>query len=103
VAVSDQTPVGIDLEPIGAATEATAEMVMTPRERALAPELDATWATTAWTIKEAVGKARGTGLQGRPKDIEIEEVDGAWARVGDLWIQSTQEDGFVISSVRPRG
>ena len=102
--VSADADTGIDLEPLQPWTDAMTEMVLTPGELALGAGRDPeVWATTAWTVKEAVGKARGTGLQGRPKDIEITEVDGAWTRVDDLWIHTTQEDGFVVSTVRRRG
>ena len=66
------------------------------------------WVTRAWTVKEAVGKAAGTGLRGRPKDFVVREVDGDWARAtgpdapGGLWVRSSREDDLVVSVVVPR-
>jgi phosphopantetheinyl transferase len=56
----------------------------------------------AWTAKEAVAKAAGTGLQGRPKDFVVREVDGDWTLVDDRWVHTTQEGDLIVSTVRPR-
>lgn len=67
-----------------------------------------TWVTRAWTVKEAVAKAAGSGLQGRPKDFVVQEVDGAWALAtgphvpGGLWVRSADEGDLVVSVVAPR-
>ncbi|HEX5947847.1 MAG TPA: 4'-phosphopantetheinyl transferase superfamily protein [Acidimicrobiales bacterium] len=63
------------------------------------------WVTRAWTIKEAVAKAVGTGLQGRPKDFVVQEIDGDWALAtgphvpGGLWVRSADEGDLVVSVV----
>ena len=67
------------------------------------------WVTRLWTVKEAVAKAAGTGLRGRPKDFVVHEVDGEWARAtgpgvpGGLWVRSSREDDLVVSVVARRG
>jgi phosphopantetheinyl transferase len=86
VAIASAGPVGIDLEP--AAHDTAADLLpefATPEEIALADHLaadlaDGTTAVRLWCAKEAVSKAIGTGLQGRPKDFEAvtAEVDGSF-------------------------
>jgi phosphopantetheinyl transferase len=34
------------------------------------------WVTRFWTAKEAIAKAAGTGLGGRPQRFEVKQVDG---------------------------
>jgi acyl transferase domain-containing protein/phosphopantetheinyl transferase len=75
--------VGIDLEQIAdrdAGFEATA---CTDAERALLDQLTAAdpatrpgWLTRFWAAKEAVGKAEGTGLAGRPTSFVVERIEG---------------------------
>jgi acyl transferase domain-containing protein/phosphopantetheinyl transferase (holo-ACP synthase) len=79
--VGDGVDVGIDVEPVEERSERFAGMVLTDAEQALvaptrfAGDRDA-WLTAVWAAKEAVAKATGRGLQGRPKDIEVTGVDG---------------------------
>jgi acyl transferase domain-containing protein/phosphopantetheinyl transferase len=97
-------PVGVDVQGSRAWTDSEIAMAITPGELALGEDRDRDeWATQLWTVKEAVGKARRTGLAGRPRDIVITEVDGPWCRVEDMWVVTTQEDGCVVSTVRRRG
>ena len=35
------------------------------------------------TVKEAAGKAAGVGLEGRPKALVVDGLDGDTARIGD--------------------
>jgi phosphopantetheinyl transferase (holo-ACP synthase) len=105
--VAEGHDVGIDLEPIEPRSERFAELVVTEGERALGRHLDPDrWLTRLWTAKEAVAKARGTGLQGRPKDFEAVELDGEWLRIGEHWVHSTTENTpegeFVVSHTAPR-
>jgi acyl transferase domain-containing protein/phosphopantetheinyl transferase len=72
--------VGIDLELVEDAPAESA--LLTPAERALldtiAPagqEDRARWVTRFWTAKEAVAKAGGTGLGGRPARFVVTAVD----------------------------
>ena len=72
-------PVGIDIESIGAVTEAVALASFTPEELALVGQLDGDrreWLTRFWCTKEAVAKAEGTGLGGRPRDFVVTAATG---------------------------
>ncbi len=76
VAVASAAPIGIDLEPATHDTEALLEHFATADEiERLAPWSEADpgfrWATRLWCAKEAAGKARGTGLEGRPKRLQL--------------------------------
>ncbi|MEU8684775.1 beta-ketoacyl synthase N-terminal-like domain-containing protein [Streptomyces sp. NPDC048611] len=70
--------IGIDVEEIAERPESARVMALGPAERALlgaqqtaAGEPGGLWFTRFWAAKEAVAKARGTGLQGRPKDFAV--------------------------------
>ena len=56
----------------------------------------------AWTAMEAVAKADGTGLQGRPMDFVVRQVDDDWTLVNDRWVHTTQEGDLIVSTVRER-
>jgi len=109
--VAEGRDVGIDLEPVEPRSKRFAELVLTDGEQALGAGLDHDrWVTRLWTAKEAVAKTLGTGLQGRPKDLEAVELDGDLLLVrdrsgGDHWVRSTTEttpEGeFVVSHTAP--
>jgi phosphopantetheinyl transferase len=74
--------VGIDIEQITDRDDRTVAAILTDAERGL---LDAlcppgptrpSWVTRFWAAKEAVAKAAGTGLGGRPHRFAVERVDG---------------------------
>ncbi|MGH4005287.1 MAG: 4'-phosphopantetheinyl transferase superfamily protein, partial [Pseudonocardiaceae bacterium] len=52
------------------------------------------WVTRFWAAKEAVAKAAGTGLAGRPHRFTVQRVDGdrLWVAAGDealsRWVQT---------------
>jgi phosphopantetheinyl transferase len=89
-------------------SEAFERLVSSDAERALVAAHIAAGAdrdellTRLWTVKEAVAKARGTGLQGRPRDLEVVEIDGPFTRIGDLWSRTITEGDFVVSSITRR-
>ncbi|HZE67855.1 MAG TPA: beta-ketoacyl synthase N-terminal-like domain-containing protein [Sporichthyaceae bacterium] len=69
--------VGIDIEQVSERPPGTVEFALGPAEREVlaaclatggSPEL---WFTRFWAAKEAVAKARGTGLQGRPREFAV--------------------------------
>jgi phosphopantetheinyl transferase len=73
--------VGIDVELVDDAPAETA--LLTPAERHLLDGLipaehpqRAAWVTRFWTAKEAVAKAQGTGLGGRPARFVVTAVEG---------------------------
>jgi len=75
VAVAGDLPLGIDIEPASSSPLDLWGQFTTSSERQMFAEFfDAQpnefWATRLWCAKEAVGKAMGTGLGGRPRDFE---------------------------------
>lgn len=70
--------VGIDVEEIVPRDQGALAFALTDQERRLLGELARSsgespdlWFARFWTAKEAVGKAEGTGLGGRPRDFEV--------------------------------
>jgi 3-oxoacyl-(acyl-carrier-protein) synthase/phosphopantetheinyl transferase len=74
--------VGIDIELITDRDERTVAAIFTDAERRLLNALSSSvaerpsWVARFWAAKEAVGKAAGTGLGGRPHRFAVERVDG---------------------------
>jgi phosphopantetheinyl transferase (holo-ACP synthase) len=103
-AVADgDEPVGIDIDVVEPRGEAFERIAMTDGERRLGGDRPHDeWVTTVWTAKEATAKAAGAGLQGRPKDWQVEEVDGDRMRVGDRWVHVTREGDHIVSHVIQR-
>jgi phosphopantetheinyl transferase len=83
--------VGIDIEAVQPRSHMFERAALTPAERSLATttgeDRDA-WLTRLWTVKEAAAKATGFGLQGRPRDFEIDAVDGRRFSCRGAWICS---------------
>ncbi|HTU93494.1 MAG TPA: beta-ketoacyl synthase N-terminal-like domain-containing protein [Gemmataceae bacterium] len=80
VAIAADIPVGIDIEPATANTQAMLSSFATTAEMGLLEEWmdaspDSAGPTRLWCAKEAAAKALGTGLQGRPKDFEALAVE----------------------------
>jgi len=84
-AVSDTGPVGVDIEVVAPKDPSFVELALTPEERTLRPggADEDEWVVRVWTAKEAVAKARGTGLEGRPTAYRVEEVTGDTVVVRD--------------------
>jgi phosphopantetheinyl transferase len=81
------TGVGIDIEQIADRDDRTVAAILTDAERGLLDTLcssdpgssdqtRSSWITRFWTAKEAVAKAAGTGLGGRPHTFVVERIDG---------------------------
>ncbi|HXA33083.1 MAG TPA: 4'-phosphopantetheinyl transferase superfamily protein, partial [Acidimicrobiales bacterium] len=112
--VSDTNPIGVDVEPVtprAPRSDAFVDIALTPGEQGLRPDGVGSdeWVALTWTAKEAVAKALGTGLQGRPRSFEVEEVTDPlsparrtlWVRDPDgrRWtVASTQEGELVIAA-----
>jgi phosphopantetheinyl transferase len=76
---AEDGPVGIDLEEVTERTPELLQVALSPAERdLLAGRQDGElWFTRFWAAKEAVAKAEGTGLQGRPRDFTVIEAEPA--------------------------
>ncbi|MGH8933853.1 MAG: beta-ketoacyl synthase N-terminal-like domain-containing protein [Egibacteraceae bacterium] len=75
------TGVGIDVEEITERDDRAQDLALSPEEGALLAarcaetgEPAAVWFTRFWTAKEAVSKAEGTGLGGRPRRFVVVEA-----------------------------
>ena len=102
-AVATDGDAGIDVELVEPRSDTFAGMFLAHDERALGFGFNHdAWVTRAWTAKEAAAKADGTGLQGRPKDFVVRQVDGDWTLVNDRWVHTTQEGDLIVSTVRQR-
>jgi phosphopantetheinyl transferase len=98
VAIASDFVVGIDIEPVGRDTQDILPFFATEEEIALVDALasaspDAAAATRLWCAKEAVAKALGTGLQGRPRDFEALAVE----ENGDFLIQHSPSGERLVA------
>ncbi len=96
--------IGIDVEAVEPRSPIFERTVLTPGERSLRAATDDgpdTWLTRLWTVKEAVAKATGLGLRGRPKDFEIDAVLGERLRCRGCWVATepldTARDRFMVA------
>jgi phosphopantetheinyl transferase len=95
--------VGVDIEVIEARGTVFARLALTDAELRMGDRLAFDeWVTRAWTVKEAVAKAAGSGLRGRPKDFVLHELDGDWVLASGRWVRSTREGDMVVSIVGQR-
>ncbi|MCA9678814.1 MAG: polyketide synthase dehydratase domain-containing protein, partial [Myxococcales bacterium] len=94
VAADGRTP-GVDVERIAPRPDTFVRVAFTARELALGGDRPRDeWMTRLWCAKEAVGKARDTGL-GDPRRVEVREVDGDRLIV-DGAVVETRRDGDLI-------
>lgn len=103
VAVSAAGPVGVDVEQVrGTAFDGFAEVALAPAERDGNPSGRA----RAWTRKEAVLKARGTGLTIDPRTVDVRRDRVRGRPPVHLFDIGTTDDiacaAAVLSLLRPR-
>jgi phosphopantetheinyl transferase len=97
---------GVDVEAIEPRGSVFARLALTGDELRLGRGHDRDeWVTRLWTVKEAVAKAAGTGLRGRPKDIVVHRVVGDLAWSGGRVVRSVRYGRLVAapSCRRPTG
>lgn len=92
---------GIDVEKIEPRGDAFAALAFdaSELERVPAAARDE-WITRMWAAKEAAGKARGTGLEGRPKELTITNVEGERIMVDGRWVETTRMGDFIVAWTR---
>lgn len=97
--------VGVDIEQAGAFPPEGQEMAFTPAELALLEALptDTDWQMRLWCAKEAVGKALGHGLAGRPKGVRVQAVDSSQGIVtvgfsAEVATQIQRDPGFTLAA-----
>ena len=104
--VSDTDPIGVDVEPLtprAPRSNAFVDIALTPGEQGLRPDgVDSDeWVALTWTAKEAVAKAIGTGLQGRPRAFEVEAVSDPLSPAGfTLWVRDPEGRRWTVASSR---
>jgi phosphopantetheinyl transferase len=95
--VAEGVDVGIDIELVQPRDSAFLTAAFSRDELALLPGADFdVWVTRAWVAKEAVSKATGTGLNGRPRGIELSAIDGERLCVDGQWIETRLEGNHVV-------
>lgn len=99
--VGEGQDVGIDVEKIEHRGEDFERISFTDAERALLPlHHRDEWLTRFWVAKEAVAKARGTGLGGNPRRFEVVDVAGGSLTCAGLQVQTEVEGEYVIGWTR---
>jgi phosphopantetheine--protein transferase-like protein len=92
-------PVGIDIEIVEPRNKEFLDVAFTSHELDLLKEKDTDpeWVARFWVAKEAYSKMLGLGLQGNPKQYEIESVEGEDLRIKNTTIKTAlHRDNFVI-------
>jgi phosphopantetheinyl transferase len=100
---SDDRDVGIDLEKITEREPTFAREAFTEAELRLVSDLPTAEAwTRLWTAKEAVSKARGTGLSGAPRrKWPVQDRAGERFLVDGTWVKTTRFGDFIIAWTEP--
>lgn len=97
LAMVAEHPVGVDIEKIEPRTVEFIALAMSDEEVALLPQTERDeWVARFWVAKEALAKQLGTGLEGRPKQFAISEIDGQNLRVNEQWVTTRKRDNYII-------
>jgi len=88
--------VGIDVERPDARPDGFVDIALTPEERRLLPAGPA-WLARAWTAKEALGKARGTGLAGDPRKLPLQAIEGERLLIDGTWVETALDEGLIVA------
>ncbi len=92
------TDAGIDLERVEPRGEGFVRLAFADEELGLLPlEGRDEWLTRLWCAKEAVGKARGTGLSGAPRNLVATARESDTFVVEGSVVRTRAEDGYVIA------
>ena len=101
VAIVDERPVGIDLEPIEPRDETFCSLSFSPGERELLGD-DSRLLTAGWCAKEATAKASGIGLAD-PRRYVLSQVTPSGGLVtdpdGGIWRVDWDDDGQHVVAV----
>jgi phosphopantetheinyl transferase len=94
--------VGVDVERLAPPPPGFAEGAFGPDELALLPATARDeWLLRGWCAKEAVAKAIGDGLGGRPRAFPVTAIDAETGRVtvtaaGEQFVASTSVEGGLV-------
>jgi phosphopantetheine--protein transferase-like protein len=106
VAIVSRGPVGIDAEQVEPRSELFASTAFAPAELEIllgtrSPESRDEWLTRGWAAKEAVAKAAGTGLGGRPRDFVLSFSEENVLVVNGHSVESERIDDMVVAWTVP--
>ena len=113
VAVAGDVPVGVDMALASPQLLELWDSFTTAGERelfadGLRSQPEQSWASRLWCAKEAVGKAVGTGLAGRPRDFEATaasadgRIDVVHRPTGETFNVSTDREGMLLVALTAR-
>lgn len=92
------TDPGIDIEKIEPRGSGFAAMAFSDAELRLLPDADRDeWLTRLWSAKEAVGKAKGSGLAGNPKGLKLTTVEQDQLLVDGRWVATRKHGDYIIA------
>jgi phosphopantetheinyl transferase len=95
--VGDGVDVGIDIEAIAARTDGFIETAFVASELALGDGRDRDdWLTRLWCAKEAVAKARGTGISD-PKRLIVRAVEGDRLQLDDHFVDTARDGNYIVA------
>jgi phosphopantetheinyl transferase len=98
--VGDGEALGIDIERVEPRTDNFVAIAFTAAELSLGADRPRDeWLAQLWTAKEAVAKARGTGL-GDPRRFPVSNVDGETLTIDGLTVRTRREREHMVAWTR---